>query len=195
MMDFRKKVVVVIGSLLILLLLAVTTQAERGIVITDKYQREAAPSVNFPAITGTTTIPMSPISQTVNSAYNIDGATYPQAGLAMNIAYFGSGSTVYSEIIDLHHTRDQGIEYQCIGATATPDMKIEALQSNERSSTLSDFVECEDGACADVVTNLTDESKHIETLNLTPADFLRIKVTANLWTGSSAYCIIRVFAD
>ena len=193
MTDFKLKVVVTVGSLILLLLLAVMAQADRGYYTIDEYQRSNRPSINTPCITATTYI--------AKSHYMRDQTNHPTQpflparGREFKKAWFGAGVTVMSAIVDLHHTRDHGIEYQCIALTGTPHVKLEALQSNNVNALDSEFVECSDGQCADIDSALTAETVKIKSLHLSPAQYLKIKLTGLADNPPSCYCNIRVFGD
>jgi len=68
-----------------------------------------------------------------------------------------------------------GVWYKATSVIGAPDIKIEVQMSYD--DTAANFVEPDD--ISDVVTNLTDENAHVESIFPTPMTYLNFLVTGN----------------
>ncbi len=101
-------------------------------------------------------------------------------------------ATATSSAYELTFSGVHGVWYKATSVGGTPDIKIEALQAMDGSD---DFVESEDPAAGDIVTNLTDETAHIKSVQLTPSKYVKIKLTGNASNPADTLVTVKLFVQ
>ena len=95
--------------------------------------------------------------------------------------------TVTSRVFSVKSGGWFGTWYKATSATATPDVKIVYEMSYD--GTAGNFVEVEDST--DIVTNLTDETAHVESIQPPPMRYMRFKATGN--AGNTSDTVVSMY--
>jgi len=98
---------------------------------------------------------------------------YPEVFFPVKDRTIAGTATYTSDPIEVKTFAFFGVWYRATSATGTPDITIQYEMSYDKTS--DNFV-IPEGA-ADIVTGLTDENPHVESLSPPPMTYIRFKVT------------------